>query len=59
MYLPVFVSLEQLRIVTSIVITKPSLSSFLHTAIVIMNFVRRFQSNIADTMGWWKNIMLA
>ena len=25
-------------------------------AIVIINFVRRFQRFIADTVGWWKNI---
>ena len=34
-------------------------SDVLKQSIVITNFVRRFQSFIADTVGWWKNIMLA
>ena len=33
--------------------------SSLRRAILIINFLRRFQSFIADTLGWWKNIMLA
>ena len=38
---------------------KALLPSSLGRAIVIIHFVRRFQSFIADTVGWWKNITLA
>ena len=34
-------------------------AKLLRTAIVIINFVRCFQSFIADTVGWLKNMILA
>ena len=59
-YLSLFVSLEHLLTqVTSTIIIKPLLPSSLGRAIVIINFVRRFQSFTADKVCWWKNIMLA
>ena len=57
-YLNLFVSLEHLlTLVTSIVVTKPLMQSSLNRAIDIINFVRRFQSFIADTVDRWENIM--
>ena len=54
-YLSLFVSLEHLLMkVTSTVVTKPLLPSSLGRAIIIINFVRFFQSFKADTVGWWK-----
>ena len=48
-----FVSLEYLLTqVTSTVVIKPFPPSSLGRTIVIINFVRRFQSFIADTAGW-------
>ena len=38
---------------TSAVVIKPLPPNALDRAIVIINFVRRFQSFIADTVGWW------
>ena len=32
-------------------------AKLLGMTIIIINFVRRFQSFIAVTVGWWKNIM--
>ena len=59
-YLSVFVSQEHLlMLVTSTVVTKPLQPSSLGRAIVIINFVRRFQSVIADTLVLVENIMLA
>ena len=59
-YLSLFVSLEHLLTkVTSTIVIKPIPPSSLGRAIVIINFVGRFQSFIADTVGWCKNIMLA
>ena len=52
-YLNLLDSPELLQIlVTLTAVLKPLLPNFLGRAIVILNFVRRFQNFIADTVPW-------
>ena len=56
-YLNLLDSPELLQIlVTLTAVIKPLLPNFLGSAIVILNFVRRFRNFIADTVLWYKHI---
>ena len=54
-YINLLDSLELLRLLVTLnAVIKPLLPNFLGSAIVILNFVRRFRKFLADTMAWFK-----